>query len=175
MGACNNGIICLQACTRGDYFYSFVLWNPAIREFKVVPPIYVQFPANIDYQNTASGFGYDCNSNDFKVVTILTYWDVTGYSLILGPRVVLHKHVEVYTLSTDSWRQINCDTISDIHIFGGYCEIYLNGAYHWFSRPKEKDYNIIVSFDMSNEVFGMLSMPNLTDISHFNQIWQALI
>ena len=101
MGACSNGIICLQACTRGDYFYSFVLWNPAIREFKVVPPLHVQFPANIDYQNTASGFGYDCNSNDFKVVTILTYWDVIGYSLILGPRVVLHKHVEVYTLSTD--------------------------------------------------------------------------
>ncbi|KAK9994591.1 hypothetical protein SO802_024294 [Lithocarpus litseifolius] len=102
------------------------------------------------------------------------HWDITGYSLIWDPCVDLHKHVEVYTLSTNSWRQINCDTISDIHVFGGCCEIYLNGAYHWSGRPKEKDYNIIVSFDMSNEVFGILSMPDLTDISHFNQIWQAL-
>ena len=67
----------------------------------MVPPLPVQFPANIDYQNTAFGFGYDCNSNDFKVVTILTYWDVSGYSVIWDPHVVLHKHVEVYTLSTD--------------------------------------------------------------------------
>ena len=37
-----------------------------------------------------------------------------------------------------------------------------------------KDYYVIVSFDMRNEVFGILSMPNLGDILDPAYVWEAL-
>jgi len=48
----------------------------------------------------------------------------------------------------------------------------LNGVYHWSGIAK--DYYVIVSFDMRNEVFGILSMPNLGDILDPAYVWEAL-
>ena len=52
----------------------------------------------------------------------------------------------------------------------------MNGVYHWsgIAPGIAKDYDVIVSFDMRNEVFGILSMPNLGDILDPAYVWEAL-
>ena len=81
MFSCINGIICIGgsclAFGGGGFNDVFVLWNPAIRERKIIrcpsPP---QCPAHFlpPYNFRAFfEFGYDQYSNDYKVVRIVTY------------------------------------------------------------------------------------------------------
>ena len=57
------------------------------------------------------GFGYDHKSNDYKVVRIVIFWDFTPYVDWNG--YYCPPLVEVYTLNTDSWRQIDAVFESD--------------------------------------------------------------
>ncbi|KAL0003654.1 hypothetical protein SO802_011215 [Lithocarpus litseifolius] len=80
MCACIKGIICL-----GDLFVGgFVFWNPAIKQYKVVPyPTLRDSPINIPSKAFPSfAIGYDHNFNDYKVVRIVTYRRSTDLSNI---------------------------------------------------------------------------------------------
>ena len=68
MGSCINGIICLKYYVEHNQIHDFALWNPTIREFKVLPSLPIHFPSNVDYEDVGSAFGYDSNSTDFKVI-----------------------------------------------------------------------------------------------------------
>ena len=178
VGSCINGIICFKYYVEHNKIRDFALWNPAIREFKVLPSLPIHFPSNVDYEDVGSAFGYDSISNDFKVITILSYWNDPGYTVTYNwdPKVIMHTQVEVYTLSTNSWRQVDCDTVSHINFPARFREIYLNGVYHWSGMAPgiAKYYDVIVSFDMRNEAFGILSMPNLGNILDPAYVWEAL-
>lgn len=114
---CINGIICL-----GDETNGYILWNPAIREYKVLLKLsfHICHPFNTFPGNTFT-FGYGQNSNDYKVVQIVTY----SRDNILHP-------VHIYNLRTDSWRQVNTAFDPSIIHFPLYFsnEIYLNGVHH---------------------------------------------
>ena len=78
LGACMNGVICLYDCPflisnqhPNDDLYRIALWNPAIREFKVLPTRHVHCPSHVDYTYEGFGFVYDHKSNDYKVVRIV--------------------------------------------------------------------------------------------------------
>ena len=135
-----------------------------MREFKVLPTSHVHCPSHVDYTYECFGFGYDHKSNDYKVVRIVSFWDD---SIERPDRPPL---VEVYTLSTDSWRQFH--TVLDASISSDPCksEIYLNGAYHWLAYRSEQPWHteLIISFDMSNEVFRIIRMPEFENISGMN-------
>uniref|UniRef100_A0A7N2KZJ9 F-box associated beta-propeller type 1 domain-containing protein n=1 Tax=Quercus lobata TaxID=97700 RepID=A0A7N2KZJ9_QUELO len=177
LGACINGVICLYDRPflisnqhPNDDLYRIALWNPEIREFKVLPTRHVHCPSHVDHTYEGFGFGYDHKSNDYKVVRIVSFWDDS----IVGPdRSPL---VEVYTLSTDSWRQI--DTVLDASILSDPCksEIYLNGAYHWLAyRSKQSwphgDTELIISFDMSDEIFQIIGCQKETVTAKNFDIW----
>nr|XP_011466171.1 PREDICTED: putative F-box protein At3g52320 [Fragaria vesca subsp. vesca] len=92
VGHC-EGIICLIIHT-GD----LVLCNPATKEFKVLPESCLQ-----DTTSEIAGFGYDPKSNDFKIVNIGSCGEETyGERLVINP-----PKAEIYTPSTDTWRNIS--------------------------------------------------------------------
>jgi hypothetical protein len=87
---------------------------------------------------------------------------------------ILHPIVHVYNLSTNSWRLIHTATFFDrlitrldffgLDFFGDFKEIYFNGVYHCFSIFKDERgqlREIIVSFDMRDEMFRIIWMPDL--------------
>ncbi|KAL6524457.1 hypothetical protein OROHE_016128 [Orobanche hederae] len=80
---CCNGLICMGRA-------GFVLWNPAMKSYKFVPPS--ENAACTDPEDLSLGFGYDAEGGDFKVV-ILRYFDASG--------------IEVYSVNADSWITIN--------------------------------------------------------------------
>ena len=159
-GSCINGIICLYESWYDDSFPT-VLWNPAIKEFKVLPTRPVHCPSHVQRSIDGLGFGYDHKSHDYKVVRIVTFWDVRPYSDSNGP--YCPPLVEVYTLSTDSWRQTEAGL--DASVKAIYCrsQFYLNGAYHWHGSIHDRPYDVIVSFDMTAEIFQIIRLPNLED------------
>ncbi|KAI9070450.1 hypothetical protein K1719_047587 [Acacia pycnantha] len=157
-GPC-NGIFCLYALYGGDKAgtFSLILWNPGTREVKVLPASHNH---SKDIDCIIFGFGIDPVTKDYKVVRF-------GNLTFEGRE---HPPVEVYNLSTDSWRTV--DTVVPAYIRGfPRCRAYLNGFYHWICV----DFNDrgILFFDFSKELFGRIQLH--PEIAHVLESIVAVI
>ncbi|KAL5555672.1 hypothetical protein UlMin_037908 [Ulmus minor] len=115
---------------------TIILCNPAIKEFKVLPKSFF-FKNSI---NRGFGFGYDSISNDYKVVRIFSKGEL---------RDDVSK-AEVYTLGSDSWREIKMN-------------INLRCVYYWWNDVQPHGVandDMIISFDMHEEKFNRIPLPD---------------
>ncbi|XP_030963965.1 F-box/kelch-repeat protein At3g06240-like [Quercus lobata] len=146
-----NGLLCLadieSTTTSGNVIY---LWNPSIRKFKRLPK-----PCLGQLDSVTLGFAYHSENNDYKVVRI-------SISHSVPP-----SEIEVYTLSSDSWRRIEMPLRSNIKFYDNnyFLPIPLvSGALHWmagFIEEEEKHCSeMIMCFDVNCEKFRNLEMPN---------------
>ena len=86
-GPC-NGILCPYS-PKG-----LTLWNPATREIKSLPRTTFRHSKFWERAHTFMAFGRDPKTRDYKVVRFLT---------------LPIRKAELYTLSSDSWRQMDLD------------------------------------------------------------------
>ncbi|KDP38923.1 hypothetical protein JCGZ_00680 [Jatropha curcas] len=69
----SNGLLCISIrhtrCDYGSDNYNdeFILWNPSIRKSFALPQPNFTFLTSCHYCNDYVGFGFDSNSNDYKV------------------------------------------------------------------------------------------------------------
>ncbi|XP_022861358.1 F-box/kelch-repeat protein At3g23880-like [Olea europaea var. sylvestris] len=144
MGPC-HGLLCLS----NDDNSELCLWNPATREIKYIPESPIPIPSEVDeYEFAEFGFGFDCKTRDYKVVKLLKKHCEDRDN---------DYHVELYTLSTNSWRKIDVIVPSRLfpYIVMYSCTTYMNGTFYWWAET------VIVCFDMSNEQFGMIHLPKV--------------
>ena len=150
-------------------FSGFFLWNPAVAESKVVPyPKLTKSPAHLAIKPSPANpiaryaFGHDHNSNDYKVLRIVNYKGASERNQ--QSRNLVH----VYSPSTGSWRQIMNTPIDHSNIImPDFLKFaYLNGVHHWCSSifvtdddGNRKFTKVIISFDMSREVCGLMRYP----------------
>nr|CAD56852.1 S locus F-box (SLF)-S4A protein [Antirrhinum hispanicum] len=141
----DSGLLCI-ACI-GNYY----LCNPALREFKQLPPCPFVCPKGFSTEIFAEGFGCTC-TNDFKIVLIrrVTLYDDYDPDLYIM--------VHLYTSNTNLWRTFAGDIISVKNLCNYACsELLFNGVCHWnanstgFSSP-----DTILTFNIGTEVFGQL-------------------
>ncbi|KAL3536122.1 hypothetical protein ACH5RR_004583 [Cinchona calisaya] len=127
--------------------HSMVLWNPATREVKHLPPSVPS--SSLSLYSHVFGFGKDPETNDFKVVYVRDYWDddVEIWHVPL---------VSVYSLSTNSWRQFKDYTFSSLRVVKSYANTYSNGFYYWRDISNCK----VFAFDLRNEVFLEIKTPD---------------
>ncbi|KAG2714283.1 hypothetical protein I3843_03G022300 [Carya illinoinensis] len=157
-GPC-NGILCLFGvpADRNGPRDGLVLWNPATRESKALPIIQrpAEMPTTFPFR---FGFGLDPKTGDLKVIRILN----------LNFR---RCQVEVYNLSTDSWRVINTSVNPIYRINSPRFPSYLNGVHYWLACERGgPDHWLMLSFDMSNEVFQEIALPSLTERPSFEAV-----
>ncbi|KAK8480480.1 hypothetical protein V6N13_100486 [Hibiscus sabdariffa] len=146
-GPC-NGILCLHDAGKA------ALWNPSTREFKILPPSSVQRPSLVDSTSFGClGFGYDSQTDDYKVVRFVTnYFEENEDEGLMADWI---HQVELYSLKSDSWKEIS---VPDVHVYGSpLFNNYVNGSYYW-QAIHNSDY-LILSFDMVNEKFSTLPLP----------------
>ncbi|XP_030963942.1 F-box/kelch-repeat protein At3g06240-like [Quercus lobata] len=148
IGSC-NGLVCLaqhrKLSATSDAIY---LWNPRIRKFKRLPDSCSSSKAFW----FSTGFSYQSKTNDYKVVKL---W---------GTPVV----AEVYTLSSDSWRKVDISLRSKVvvsQIKPYPFPLFFSGPLHWFAYHSEGerkflDPTMILSFDVNNEKFGEMALPD---------------
>ena len=116
-----NGIICLY----DSYAFlkeTIVLCNPTLKEFKLL-----RTPCLLpEFVFSACGFGYDSKANDYKYVKLFHHtWEFET------------SRAYVYSLRTDSWREINID------LQGEYCPgvdkgVYSKDVYYWWNCGETK-------------------------------------
>ncbi|KAL2464595.1 F-box domain-containing protein [Forsythia ovata] len=150
MGPC-HGLFCIY-----DNNEEFFLWNPATREIKDIPKSPIPFQENKELKITESGFGFDPKTRDYKLIKL-----VRNRRYYADP--FSDYQVEVYTLSTNSWRKIDVvvPTLFSIGVRYLNQSTYMNGMYYWWgeSEGEEKEQRVIVCFDMSIEKFEMIPLP----------------
>ncbi|KAI9127460.1 hypothetical protein K1719_002019 [Acacia pycnantha] len=131
---------------------SLLLWNPATREIREIPKTRTSEIPNWD----CKGFGFSAIVNDYKIVR--TYND--GYEIITA--------VEVYSLNTGSWKEIEIGPLKGV----GFCTdgcVAANGCIFWvgFLLEGQDDDSLIVSFEIAIEVFTLIPLPPLPNITSF--------
>jgi F-box interacting protein len=147
VGSC-NGLVCLH--DKSIHNFKVFIWNPATKETKVVLKSNLpRFPTVID----CIGFGFDNKTNDYKIVNLLCPYDEPDS--IRSEKMI---QSEVYTLSADSWRQGDSPLCGTIDPFICGLNTYINGMASWEARVD--DWEGVLSFDMSDEVFQKTQLPD---------------
>jgi F-box interacting protein len=157
LGSC-NGLVCLHALvclSLGEL--EVVIWNPATRETKVVPKSNLPhlLPAGFKTVNTSMEFGFDAKTNDYKIISLLTPFDIDVAAKSFRSGGIIQS--EVYSLSADSWRKGDsplCCT-GELNIVG--LNTYINGMASW---SVSVGWEGVLSFDMSDEVFLKTPVPD---------------
>ncbi|KAF4364112.1 hypothetical protein F8388_003492 [Cannabis sativa] len=147
-----NGIICLSAFDKNDIF---ILLNPAMKEFKIVANA---SPGDGSGERVV-GFGYDSNTNEYKLVNIKSLYEDED-----GP-----YKAEVFTLSTNSWKEIELNVEILYFPNSDYQVVYCDGACYWYFWDGTC---IIISFNVSDEVFQIIPFPE--NVSETEKEWDIL-
>ncbi|XP_030963632.1 F-box/kelch-repeat protein At3g23880-like [Quercus lobata] len=131
----------------------FVIWNPSIRKFITLPKPCIRVKSVVH-----EAFGFDPRTNDYKVVRIAFPRRTQSSEMAKIPLV------EIYSLNEGSWRITSAgNSFSPGFSFvdRGRPSASLNGAVHFVVRDWDnKSDPSVLSFDLGDEVFRMISVPN---------------
>ncbi|XP_059277788.1 F-box protein At3g07870-like [Lycium ferocissimum] len=117
------------------------VYNPFTRDYK-----HLSEPIELNVQKLVFGFGFSPATNEYKVIKVIHY----------DPGNLCKSDVQVFGLGSNRWR-----TIGEVaYSFDPFSEgIMLNGKMHWLTLLGNyygRYDRLIVSFDLSDEVFGEL-------------------
>ncbi|KAI9127019.1 hypothetical protein K1719_001578 [Acacia pycnantha] len=154
---CSNGLLCFAMTGKSVRFPpSLLLWNPLTNDVREVPR-----SRNIDSDvfDCVLGFGFSPIVSDYNIVAIYTEY---------GGMVC---EADVYSLSRGSWKEIEFGNIEDVTCL--HLTVSSNGAIFIYglkpsSKPNWEVEGVIVSFDMTTEVFTLISWPPLLGHPSFN-------
>ncbi|XP_026446520.1 F-box/kelch-repeat protein At3g06240-like isoform X2 [Papaver somniferum] len=146
-GSC-NGLVCIEPRQ------SVCIWNPSTKEYKQVPEIPIEFPSPaaedaIGGYKTAYGFGFDHTIDDYKLLRIVGF--------VVGEV----SEARVYTLGSNSWRSLGF--IPYNFYDGRNSGLFINGLLYWIATRHgigSEFSRVIVSFDICDETFHELPLPN---------------
>ncbi|XP_026429333.1 F-box/kelch-repeat protein At3g06240-like [Papaver somniferum] len=182
LGSC-YGLVCLRP-TEPGYEDSICLWNPSTKECKKVPDSpnhFSSFSEGIEI--VLCGLGYDDKTNDFKVLRVAEvdsraecFEDSNNFSetevCTIRPgsdqiEVSTRRSqsvFEIYSLRSNSWKRCQITP----YYFPGELKpgVMVNGALHWWAIKRNDDYEAVIYFDFSDEVFkevAKLEGPMLHD------------
>jgi F-box interacting protein len=135
--------------------YDFILWNPCVRKFVKLPPPNMSISTH-GLCEESTGFGFDAQTNDYKVVRFVTL-DYSGGEF--------PPEVEVYSLAIGEWRMVTAlAPIGDV--CGRGTQAFINGALHCIAMQNvthNKSTYFVMVFDLGDEVFREMELPKLLD------------
>ncbi|KAJ4912630.1 putative F-box/kelch-repeat protein [Raphanus sativus] len=142
---CNGLILC---CTKD--IKRLVVWNPCTGETRSIKP-------SKFYRRTDS-YAFGCGNSschDYKILRCSSY----GSCVDFHHQVVLN--FEMYEFSTDSWRVLYGVTDKwRLHCSDDVVSLKGNAYWIHFDRGAEHDWNVLLSFNFTTEVFVSLPLPD---------------
>ncbi|KAF3456137.1 hypothetical protein FNV43_RR00787 [Rhamnella rubrinervis] len=160
VGSC-NGLLVIEFGRRKK---KFVLWNPLLKEFKILPDLK---PSNNRLVfSSMIGFGHDGCSDDYKVVRIFAYEEDSSFEAL------------VYSLKTNSWRYLKLEqpfsnnTIYEFLKHAPSMGTLVNGALYWpvtdfDSRWWSHTFRFwILRFHLADEKLSWTRAPDFVNTSY---------
>ncbi|OMP01405.1 hypothetical protein COLO4_11917 [Corchorus olitorius] len=154
-----RGLVCLY-----DYHHQvsgskIFLYNPSIRQHKVLPVSTVTRPKSqgVQVDSVALGFGYDKMNDDYKVIR------VASLRYNVKRREFYKNQADVYSLKMDSLKEVRLKDCVNLDLLEEY-QASIGGAIHWLASKREgkfmNRYTLIVCFDVSTEEFRWFQLPD---------------
>lgn len=149
VGSC-NGLLCL---TNTDSYGTVIyLCNPFIRKCRTINiPITGLLRSSEDclHVHIALGFGYFDQTDDYKIVRIA-----------LSSEIDMVK-IEVYSMITDLWRDIEVDYFP-WEVIETRPEALVCDSIHWkaISGDTDEDVMVILAFHLGEELFRQINFPD---------------
>ncbi|KAF9590171.1 hypothetical protein IFM89_031775 [Coptis chinensis] len=134
-----NGLLCLRNLTLRDRV--IIIWNPFTGEILDIPSPNLVTAKSV----THFGFGYDSIVKKYKVLAISYPETLDDTKLVVA---------EVWTLGLGSWRHIGIVPFQPVDP-----QFSLEGSLHWMSYERESNLLGIGSFDVRNEEFHFVLIP----------------
>ncbi|XP_050289913.1 F-box protein At3g07870-like [Quercus robur] len=134
----------------GNSYWKIYLWNPSIRKITIAGTT-----NNNALANVTLGFAYHPQNNDFKILRLVSY----------PCKKKAPAEVQVYTLSTASWRRfVIPGSLSGSSIWGisESPSLFFNGALHFLALAGTQNdiFNrFILTFDVDEERFHEIMLP----------------
>ncbi|XP_062025600.1 F-box/kelch-repeat protein At3g23880-like [Rosa rugosa] len=152
-----NGIVCMVDWNK------CVFWNPSLNK-TMKTSFETGFSSSFPV-NHLLGLGCDPITNDLKLVRLFYSRENNHY--------VVPPLVEIFTFSTKSWREVAAPGPMYIVVQSKSSpQAFVSGAFHWVAHtpPGQGSLcNVIVAFDMANEVFNEIALPScLASKRHLN-------
>ncbi|XP_059632601.1 F-box/kelch-repeat protein At3g06240-like [Cornus florida] len=147
----HNGLVCVifNMIIQEELYCLFYVSNLSTRVYKQIEYFNLPHCANFHIH----GFGYDHSVDDYKVLKGSEYG------------------VYVYSLRTDSWKKVVQDfpikSIGGDFSYQGIVKdsgTHLNGAIHWLCSITSKRPLTIVAFDLVDEIFRKIPLPDLSSV-----------
>ncbi|KAI9127030.1 hypothetical protein K1719_001589 [Acacia pycnantha] len=160
----SNGLVCVMLgydVNEGSP-PSLLLLNPSTREVRQLPRPTINDGTYIFW---GWGFGFNPTVNDYKIVRIHQFYFMNN-SQINSDNIWVCG-VEVYSLRTGSWKVLEFDVIKSVRFQSK--PVTVNGTIFWLGLEcEDEDHHhvMIVSFDLSREVFKLTPLPSLTSSTH---------
>ncbi|KAI9118854.1 hypothetical protein K1719_010299 [Acacia pycnantha] len=140
----SNGLICLASSMP----FKFILWNPTIRKYAWLPLM-----MDWDLRLSIVGFGFDCSTNNFKIVNIISCPSIYNWAEEFDS-------VWVFSYTAWSWKHLTYGSIlHSCSIYRGKPNVYFNGIIHWIAHSNEINRDVILPFDLSRDIFGQILLP----------------
>ncbi|XP_050234670.1 F-box protein CPR1-like [Mercurialis annua] len=154
-GSC-NGLIALYHPNQG-----MLLWNPSTKKQRKLPDFWVGHEV-CDPDYILDGFGYDCISDDYKVVRIR-----------IGHK---RSRVMVYSVKRNSCRVIEEFPYNFIHSGSKRrCGTLVGSCLHWIvSKSGYSADPRIVAFNLEDERYQTVPIPDLKTASGANYMLQQI-
>ncbi|XP_073126218.1 F-box protein CPR1-like [Henckelia pumila] len=166
-GPC-NGLVCVSLCE------TVVLCNPALRQFRPLPPRDIEYPEGYLARNLENGFGFDPNTGAYKFVQFCEirhrkgrFRDRSKYPLNCTMRI------DLYNSASNSWRQIDPQLPLDMVWWFPCFQLFFNGAIHWSATLDNQAGHSILCFDMSTDAFRVMDYPD--DLDKINRSHRSLM
>uniref|UniRef100_A0A2N9FLX7 F-box domain-containing protein n=1 Tax=Fagus sylvatica TaxID=28930 RepID=A0A2N9FLX7_FAGSY len=150
-----NGVVCMSGC--GIYtniIDSLYLWNPSVRNFKMIGSCTP--PGDTNIMITRHGIGVDHRDHDvfLLIIRIIFYYDVYE-GTYNGEK---KPYTEVYSLNTNSWSRIHESVVVPC-LASDQPTAFVNGAIHWKALSFSSRRCVIMYFNTSERVFGEIRLP----------------
>ncbi|XP_057768631.1 F-box/LRR-repeat/kelch-repeat protein At2g27520-like isoform X2 [Salvia miltiorrhiza] len=153
-----SGNICGGLLYLDDFNGKSVVCNLTTKEFKFLCPPKKASPCWDNFNG--SGLGYDSESGDYKVIRSYTRCncDPDDENDREGCRGGRHTKTELYSLQSDSWKEI---PNPNSHIFPE-CGVSIMGNCYWTVVSHDGSTFSILSFNFSEESFSCIPSPPVT-------------
>ncbi|KAM7463353.1 hypothetical protein LguiA_031474 [Lonicera macranthoides] len=164
----SNGLVCIRINHKSESS-SFVVWNPAAREYRYLPK-----PGTITgwVINSCAGFDFVPGGGicDYKLVLVNFFRGIHLTEFVL--------RVEVFTRSSNSWKQISENSVPRLGIcsFEG---VVVNGSIYWPATEikiagngigsRQIQPQFVACFDMWKERFTRIKGPSCADCYRYTK------
>ncbi|KAK3012251.1 hypothetical protein RJ639_011238 [Escallonia herrerae] len=161
VGSC-NGLLCIADSLYSDAVY---IYNPFISNCKQLPT-----SKHSQQGETILGFGFHPMINEYKVVKMVYPKNAFNWrrpTLGFSPLLSSQSEIHVFTLGSKTWRSIGKILYALEHRSSSEAPL-VNGRLHWLTQPVSFDVRKIISFDLADEKFQELSIPDCAGSRHRN-------